>query len=83
MDSFLEKRPYTWINEENEEIYQVVRWISCLCSQHIAKLSTMTQDAMVYKVSSGFFFMVISFVFDCSSARTILGPITLCKLPFH
>ena len=43
----------------------------------------MTQDAMVYKVSSCFFFMVIFFVFDCSSARTILGPITLCKLPFH
>ena len=32
---------------------------------------------MVYKVSSCFFFMVIFFVFDCSSARTILGPITL------
>ena len=49
----------------------------------MAKLSTMTQDAMVYKVSSCFFFMVIFFVFDCSSARTILGPITLCKLSFH
>ena len=59
------KRLYTWMNE-NEEIYQVVCWISCLsvcCSQHIAKLSTMTQDAMVYKVSSCFFFMVICFLF--------------------
>ena len=46
------KRLYTWMNE-NEEIYQVVGWISF---QHIAKLSTMTQDAMVYKVSSCFFF---------------------------
>ena len=43
----------------------------------IAKLSTMTQDAMVY------FFMVIFFVFISSSARSILGPITLYKLPFH
>ena len=51
----LKKRLYTWMNE-NGEIYQVVCWI---CSQHIAKLSTMTQDAMVYKVSSCFFFMVI------------------------
>ena len=42
------KRLYTWMNE-NEEIYQVVRWISCLLLS-IAKLSTMTQDAMVYKV---------------------------------
>ena len=74
------KRLYSWMNE-NEEIYQVVRWISCLLlSTYIAKLSTMTQDAMVYKVSSCFFFMVICFVFYCSS---ILGPITLCKLPFH
>ena len=46
------KRLYTWMNE-NEEIYQVV---DVCCSQHIAKLSTITQDAMVYKVSSFFFF---------------------------
>ena len=53
------KRLYTWMNE-NEEIYQVVCWICLLLSTyHIAKLSTMTQDAMVYKVSSCFFFMVI------------------------
>ena len=38
------------------------------CSQHIAKLSTMTRDAIVYKVSSCFFFFFIVsfFVFDCS-----------------
>ena len=50
----------------------------------IAKLSTMAQDAMVYKVSSCFFFMVSFFVFDV--AQLELGPnpsITLCKLPFH
>ena len=65
MDTFLDnKRLYTWMNE-NEEIYQVVGWISCLLPQHIAKLSTMTQDAIVYKVSSCFFFfvMVIFFCF--------------------
>ena len=51
------KRLYTWINE-NEEIYQVVGWISCLLLSKLllSKLSTMTQDAMVYKVSSCFFF---------------------------
>ena len=50
----------------------------------IAKLSTMTQDAMVYKLSSCFFFMV-SFLF-LIVAQLELGPtpsITLCKLPFH
>ena len=42
---------------ENEEIYEVVSaGYHVCCSQHIAKLSTMTQDAMVYRVSSGFFF---------------------------
>ena len=48
------KQLYTWINEENEEIYQVLLDIMSMLStyQHIAKLSTMTQDAMVYKVSS-------------------------------
>ena len=53
---------------------------------NIAKLSTMTQDAIVCKVSSSFFFFFYGdffLFFDCSSARTILGPITLCKLPFH
>ena len=51
------KRLYTWMNE-NEEISQVlvVAGYHVCCSQHIAKLSTMTQDAMVYKVSSCFFF---------------------------
>ena len=65
------KRLYTWMNE-NEEIYQLVCWMS------------MAQDAMVYKVSSCFFFMVSFFVFDV--AQLELGPnpsITLCKLPFH
>ena len=58
---------------ENEEIDQVVRWISCLLLS-IAKLSTMTLNAMVYKVSSCLFFMVSFFVFDCSSARTRTNP---------
>ena len=40
----------------------------------IAKLSTMTQDAMVYKVSSCSFFYGEFFVFDCSSARTRANP---------
>ena len=57
------KRLYTWMNE-NEEIYQVVGWISCLLlSTYIAKLSTMTQDAMVYKVSSFFFYYGDFFLF--------------------
>ena len=47
---------------ENEEIYHVVCWISCLCSQHIDKLSTMTQDAMVYKLTSFFFFVRFLFL---------------------
>ena len=52
------KRLYTWMNE-NEEIYQHV-----CCSQHIAKLSTMTQDAMFIRlVLVSFFLMVISFCF--------------------
>ena len=48
----------------------------------------MTQDAIVYKVSSCLFFcLVIVFVFDCSSAKIKLGltPFTenpRCKLPF-
>ena len=29
----------------------------------MAKLSTMTQDAMAYKVSSGFFLFLMSFLF--------------------
>ena len=62
-------------------------------------LMSMTQDAMVYKVSSSFFFMVSFFVFDCSSARTranpfynfmqaslslrIVEPITPCFVSFY
>ena len=71
------KRLYTWMNE-NEEIYQVgtrsLLDIMSAALNIIAKLSTMTQDAIVYKVSSCFFFKVIFFVFDCSSARTRANP---------
>ena len=58
--------------------------MSAALNIYLAKLSTMTQDAMVYKVSSCFFFMV-SFLF-LIVAQLELGPtpsITLCKLPFH
>ena len=71
---------------ENEEIYQVVCWISCLLlPTYIAKLSTMTQDAMVYKVSVSFFFMVV-FFFIVAQLELGVTPFTedpRCKLPFH
>ena len=49
------------------------------CSQHIAKLSTMTQDAMVYKVSSCFFFMVSFFFLIVAQLK--LGPTLFTEDP--
>ena len=59
---------------ENEEIYQVVAGYDVCCSQHIVKLSTMTQDAMVYKVSSCFFFCLVSFLFLIVAQLTRANP---------
>ena len=69
---------------ENEEISQVVCWISCLLlpTYTVAKLSTMTQDAMVYKVSSCFFFFYGSFFFQLELGLTPFTRILGVSCPF-
>ena len=61
--------------------------MSCLLlPTYVAKLSTMTQDAMVYKVSSCCCFFVVVFFFIVAQLKLGITPFTedpRCRLPFH
>ena len=71
---------YTWMSEtnlnENEEMLDI------MSSQHITKLSTMTQDARLVLVSSFFCEFLLLIVAELELGLTPFTEDPRCKLPF-